>query len=140
MKKETGIAVGLGIFLGIAVGLVVLLNTSQPQGTSDIEQPQVDLVQNAQKANNVITFEVSEPENGITVNSDSITIKGKATKESLLIFQSPLGNEVVQTEGDTFSVDFPLAFGENVINVTFYPKGSPNDYQEKILRVYYLEE
>jgi hypothetical protein len=142
MKKETIIAIGLGVFLGITVGVVILLNTTRPNGENKVNTPELDLQQTAaanQNESGAIRFELAGPANNSTVASNTITIKGRATKDSLLVIQSPLSNSVLKTEQDTFEVDFPLALGENVINLTFYPKGSPNSYQEKTLRVYYLK-
>jgi hypothetical protein len=142
MKKETIIAIGLGVFLGIAVGVAILLNTTRPNGESKVNTPELDLQKTAvakQNESGAIRFELTGPENNSTVASNTITIKGNATKDSLLVIQSPLSNSVFKTKQDTFEVDFPLALGENVSNLTLYPKGSPNNYQEKTLRIYYLK-
>lgn len=141
MKKETFIAVFLGVFLGIVVGVAILFQTTKPDGEGQIDQPEINLAQNVQNKNQpFIQFTLEAPEDGATFREDTISIQGNASKESLIVIQSPISNAVITTEDETFNEDFPLAIGENVINVTYYPKGSPNDYQERTLRVYYLPE
>ena len=46
----------------------------------------------------------------------------------------------MKVTSDTFSADFPLAFGENVITVSEYQKDTQAVAQEKELKVYYLDE
>lgn len=143
MKKEPIIAITFGILLGIGVGVVILNNTAASAGKNNPIAQGNNVLQNAKPKRTTdaqIMFEISSPVEGTTVSEKKITIKGKATKDSLLVMQSPAGQEVLKNTKEDFSMEVPLALGENVINVTFYPKGSATDYQEKSLRVYYLPE
>ncbi len=57
-----------------------------------------------------------------------------------MVIQSPIKNLVFKAEKDQFSVNFPLALGENIIRITIYPQDKKIPQQEKELRVYYLKE
>ena len=85
-------------------------------------------------------LEISQPENQKITAEKTIVIKGRAKKDSLLVLQSPIKNTVIRTDGEEFSVDFPLAFGENVIQMTLYPKNNRDANQEKELIVYQIDE
>lgn len=143
MKKEPIIAITFGILLGIGVGVFILNKTSASASKNNPIAQGNNVLQNAKpkRANDAqIMFEISSPVEGTTVSEKTITIKGKATKDSLLVMQSPAGQEVLKNEKEEYSMNVPLALGENIINVTFYPKDSATEYQEKTLRVYYLPE
>ncbi len=142
MKKETLFAIILGIGAGVGVAFFVITQTHQNQikNTNTITPinttPSVQ-IKNTESQN----LEVSEPQIGILTNKKTVTIKGKATKDSLLVVQSPIKQVAQKLDADSFTVaDFPLALGENVILVTVYPKGSPTTSHEKELRIYYMEE
>lgn len=139
MKKEPIIAITLGVVFGVLVGVGVLYAMNPPSGetVADQDSSEQDV---AVQDRETIEFELSQPEDEITVRSDRISIQGTATVDSLIITQSALSEEIVRTESDTFEYEFPLAVGENVITMTFYPKTSPSDYIERTLRVYYLPE
>jgi hypothetical protein len=72
------------------------------------------------------------------VTSDEITIKGKAPKGSLIVIQSPVGNEVFKTDKEEFSTPFPLALGENIVNISSY--STTSSPQETTLQIYYVAE
>lgn len=141
MKRESIIAIVLGVVLGIGVGSVVLSKTNRntKQAIETTTSELKDNVKTKQQAKKT-SFEISEPSNQTTVSKNSITIKGKGTKDSLLVLLAPNGNKIYKLENDDFSVDFGLAMGENVINMTYYPKDGGSDYQEKQLMIYYLPE
>lgn len=141
MKQETIVAIVLGAVLGIGVGLVIL-NTTSKNDKKPIQQAKVNLKEtsNARPADKTVQFEVTAPVADATFTKNSVTVTGKAVKDALLVMQSPAGNKILTLDKDTFSVDFPLAIGENVINIALYSKGTGNDYQEKVIRVFYLPE
>lgn len=142
MKRESIIAIVLGVALGIGVGSLILSRTTQGSSKA-IETTTSDLKQNV-KSNRpqgkMVSFEISEPKTESLVSSSSLKIKGKGTKDSLLITQSSAGNKILKLEKDEFEVSLNLVLGENVINLTYYPKDSGSDYQEKQLVIYYLPE
>lgn len=143
MKKETYIAVFLGVGLGIFAAIVMVLKTRE----SKVEKP-LPVPTNAAKETPIApintadfqTFEISEPQNNSIVNKNSISIKGKAPKDSLILIQSPIKEVSLKNENDNFSVDMPLVFGENVIRIAVYAKNSQSNSREKELKIYYLDE
>lgn len=142
MNKETLMAVLLGGFLGILVAGFMVLKTRK------VEQPKVVPISSSSKITPQQSrtpfldsvFEITEPEDNIITDSKDITIKGKTTKGSLVIVQSPVSLKTVKTDKEDFSIDFTLALGENVINVSAYEPDSKGAVREKQLTVFYLTE
>ncbi|MBI5127645.1 hypothetical protein HZA76_04290 [Candidatus Roizmanbacteria bacterium] len=142
MKKETIFAVFLGIVFGGLLGLFLIsknkeiqLNKNKviaPTGLNDRSVPQTDL--------NFQPLDISEPKDSSVLDNSSVSIKGKATVNSLIVIQSPIRDMVLKNEKQDFKVDFPLALGENIIRVVIYPENKQLSIQEKSLRVYYLQE
>jgi len=140
MKKETIIAIVLGVVLGLGVAVGITLKTQKTQTqkikpvtdslpvtpTTIVEQERSDLL------------EISEPQTGVIIEEKLITITGIAQKDGLMIVQSPLTSETFKTEESEFSIDFPLAAGENVILISFYPKDQSGTPIEKELKIYSL--
>ncbi len=142
MKKETVTAVVFGIILGgiLAVILIVKNRDSQLAKNKAIA-PTEKTVQPALAVNaDVKPMEIVSPDDRTIVDKNSVTIKVNAIKNSLVIIQSPAKDMVFMADKDQFSVDFPLAYGENVIRVAIYPKDKQLRPQEKELRVYYLDQ
>lgn len=143
MKKETLIAIILGVAAGLGVAVVMIekarehqMTTNQTISTSAQLTPKVSINNSQLQA-----LEVSQPDNGSISSSKTIEIKGKASLNALVIVQSPLKTIVQKLEKDTFDIkDFPLALGENTIRVSSYPKGSQASPQEKELKIYFLDE
>lgn len=142
MKKETLIAVIFGILLGLILAVGILTKTKERElekskplnnslSLSPTLSPEAVAFQN---------LEISEPSENIIVNKKSVSIKGKANKDSLVIIQSPIKDMVLKQEKSDFSIEFPLAFGENIIKINVYPKDRQLRSQEKELRVYYFDE
>lgn len=142
MKKETLIAIVLGIGLGIIVAVVLVVKSRQVQIqnaktiTAPISITPTPLIKNI----NIDVLEISDPQDGAIVNTDSVVLKGKVAKDSLVVIQSPIKTEVIKNAPEILSVRFPLAFGENVIRITVYPKEQQISVKEKELQVYYLDE
>lgn len=142
MKKETIIAIFFGLLLGGAVAFFLIVKNKEIQlSNTNTMAPVLKISPSIVKNSGlVLALNISEPADGAIVNDDTITIKGKAGKNSLIMIQSPIKEEVFKNEKDEFSVDFPLAFGENTILVTLYPEDKQLSPQEKELKVYYMEE
>ena len=143
MKKETSIAIGIGAFLGLAIAIFLVFNTKNAQFADKkvMNQPsdQVTAIPTSVVSAPVV-LEIQSPDTGTIVSVRTITIKGKATKGNLLVIQSPIKNSTLVTADDSFSVDFPLSKGENIIHVSLYTKDSGGVGQEKELRIYSLDE
>ncbi len=141
MKRETIIAIVFGILLGAGAGLFVLFktNSSEEAKVIPIEADEKKVVTQAATAStSQAQLVISEPLAGALVKENSITIKGKAPMNGLIIFQSPIAEKILNNDKGDFSVEVPLALGENVIQISVYAGSSTP--QEQILRVYYLKE
>ncbi len=142
MKKETLIAIFLGVLLGLGVAVGISVNTRKKeiQKIKPIESslPITPTVIVGQSQSD--TLEISSPQSGEVVNQKSVKISGKAPKDGLIVVQSPVSVTVRKSEGTNFSVEYPLAPGENVVLVSFYPKGQSGTPIEKELKIYYLVE
>lgn len=142
MKKETFIAVFLGIFFGGFLGFFLInknkeININKNKAlapTSIINQKTTksDLV-------NYIPLDIKEPSDYFITDKDNIDIIGKATKDSLIVIQSPVKDIVYKNTKENFKINIPLALGENVVKIVDYPKDKTLDSQEKTLRIYYLK-
>ena len=142
MKKETVIAISLGIFLGIGVALIMVARTRQQETakTKTISSetnitPKVSLTDNKYQL-----LEISQPQDSVIIDSETVKIRGKASKDSLIIIQSPIKEVIIKNSNVNFSSDFPLTDGENIIKVSAYPKDQSLRFQEKELKIYQLNE
>ncbi|OGK18456.1 hypothetical protein A2866_00625 [Candidatus Roizmanbacteria bacterium RIFCSPHIGHO2_01_FULL_39_8] len=141
MKKETVIAVFFGILFGAVVALFLIAKNKEFQfNTTKTIAPSGILNQKA-KSNPLVTdiLEISEPQNNSIFSTNSVQIKGSAEKNSLIVILSPIKEMIFSNEQKDFSVNFPLALGENVINITVHSRNNRVRPQEKELRIYYLE-
>ncbi|KKQ24271.1 MAG: hypothetical protein US40_C0002G0102 [Candidatus Roizmanbacteria bacterium GW2011_GWC2_37_13] len=142
MKKETIIAIFLGIAFGGFLAFFLIVKNKEIQlNKNKIIAPTGLITQSAVKSNIVVTpLEITEPNDGAIFDKNSVEIKGKVSKNSLIVIQSPIKDLVFKNEKEDFSTDFPLALGENVIKIVVYPSDKQLRSQEKDLRIYYLEE
>lgn len=142
MKKETLIAIILGIGFGVVVAVFLVIKSRQLQIqsskpiTTTLSITPTPLIKNI----NLEILDITEPKSGDILNSNSVKIQGKTAKDTLIIIQSPLKTVVLKNTDDNFSVDFPLSMGENMLHITAYPKDGQISTKEKDLQVYYLDE
>lgn len=141
MKKEVVIAIFFGIVLGLSVALVTVSKIRQ-EGGKNIKMPATTSVSKkvTRSASSTQTFEIQEPNDKIITSKNTILIKGKTEKSSLIVVQSPTRDLALQNKNDDFSFSFPLSLGENVISITSYPKNTSSRSQSKTLTVYYFNE
>lgn len=144
MKKETIIAIILGLGLGAAVAVFLIFQTEQKkiENTKTIAN-NLKITPTSVQAKNNQNFqplEIVSPEDMNITGKDSITIKGKAVKNSLVVIQSQTKVITFENGKEDFSVNFPLILGENVINITAYNKKLQLEPQTKELKIYYLDE
>lgn len=142
MKKETLIASVLGLTLGIIVAGAILFRMSYQEEDKNVIAQEEDgispTIVQQEDEENILT--VDQPENDIVVNTNTITISGTTTKDSLIVIQSPTGQDVVKTTDASYETTVPLSIGENVIMVSYYPKESSTVFQEKELHIYYIPQ
>lgn len=135
MKKETFVALFLGVLFGISVAIFFILSAKEKAITDKnvITAPSITISPVNFKAP---PFEITDPANNASVNKNSIVIKGKAAKGALLVFSSPTSDKVLKITSESFEINFPVSLGENIITVTSYFE---KDTEEKMLKIYYLE-
>lgn len=141
MKKEGIIAIILGVVFGIIMAVVMISKTKEKQleklkPLSNIK-PSLTI---SPKEIQTQSLEILNPQDNTIINAKAITIKGKTNKDSLIVIQSPIKDMAFKNKAENFSMDFPLAMGENVIQIVVYPKDNQIRSQERVLRVYYLDE
>lgn len=150
MKKETIIAIILGLIFGFVFGSFLITrnreinnkNAGKINPTLVLNLNDKKDQENLNKKNIInIPLEIKEPQNYIITEKNTINISGKADKDSLIVVQSQL-KEIIYINKDSqdFKIsDFPLALGENTIKIVEYSKNKFADPEEKVLRVYYLK-
>ena len=143
MKKETTIAILFGIVLGGILAVFILMKNKETQleKTKSIS-PSVTVtpkvVVNTAKEEKAL--EVTQPKDGAIVRKNSISIAGSAPKGSLVFITSPIKDLLLKMDKEQFATDFPLAFGENSIEITAYSKNGQSKIQTKYIKIYYLDE
>lgn len=137
MKKETLVAVVLGVTMGAVIALVLVSSAKKKEIEGNkVMSPSVSptIFQPTTKGQ---LLTLIEPKNGLSTTGSSISIKGKAQKNSLIILQSPITEKTLKLEKEDFKVDYSLGYGENIIRVTAY---SGNTSEDKILKIYRIAE
>lgn len=145
MTKESIIAIVLGLVLGVAVAFAVVFYTVHTQKEQNT-QIQPDATGASVLVPSVVpptvtvlrSLEITAPQSGTTAEGKTVAIRGNAGVKTLIIVQSAAKNQVLTTEQDSFSIDFPLVLGENAITVSAYHEGSVVPVQKK-LYIYRLD-
>ncbi len=144
MKKESLVAVIFGLLFG-SLFYLVLINTNffkreQKNLNEQLINKNIPLSLSPFKKieDTIQTLTIDQPKNHLVVNKNSITIKGKAPKKSLIIIQSPSSEKIFENQKESFEVEFPLSYGANQIVVFSYLKGIQTPLLKK-LTIYSLE-
>ncbi len=138
MKKETGVAISMGIIFGLVFSFVVILNTQKNQTVTQKQQTQKKIVTDAGTGVAIEPLTISSPTDGVVLSTNKASLKGTTEKGSFLVVQTQTKDLTATAENGDFTIDVPLSLGENVIHVSSYPKGTGGKVQEKELKVYYL--
>jgi len=142
MKKETIVALILGIGFGLIVAVLMIVRT-RPQTTQNSKTITNSVSNAPTKPVNqslVTNLEIISPKDKTIIKTSNVTISGKATKNSMIIIQSAAKDIIIKNKEINFKVDMPLSLGENVIQINVYPDDKNIPYQKKQLQIYYLEE
>lgn len=141
MKKETIIAVFLGLVFGGIVAVFISLKSKDIELSKNkvIAPPKEKVLSSNLTETEIQTLELSEPANSAIFEKDTIHFKGKAAKDSLIVIQSPMKDLVFKNTQGKFDLEFPLAMGENSIKIVVYPKEKQFRPQEKYIKVYYID-
>lgn len=142
MKKETIIAIVLGVIFGVVVAGVMIFKTkgvmtknTNPVISTTSVTPTITVSKTSQSQ----AFSIQQPDTDTIQSTKTLSIVGKAIKDSLIIVQSPISSLSLKNDKEDFKTDFPLALGENIIHISVYPKDG-SAVQEKELKVYFLDE
>lgn len=138
MKKETSIAIGMGVAFGLLFSFLVIANTQKNQSVSQKTSSQKTRPVTTEQQTVAQPITVMEPNDGAIISEASVTIKGKTDKNSFVIVQTQTKDFSFTTKSEDFEYSVPLTLGENVIHISAYPKGLNGKIQEKELHVYYL--
>lgn len=139
MKKETGIAVGLGVFFGLLFSFVVILNTQTNKAVSQKKQSnQTRPASSTQNSVVVKPIEVTSPNDRALFDTNKAEVKMKVEKGSFIVIQTPSQDITQEAESENVSTTVPLTLGENIIHISVYAKGGGTKVQEKELKVYYI--
>ncbi|MEK7495691.1 MAG: hypothetical protein AAB603_03815 [Patescibacteria group bacterium] len=141
MKKETIIAIFLGLLFGGIVAVFISLKSKDIElSTNKVIAPSKEKILSPNLTGTEIqTLELSEPADNAIFEKDIIRFKGTAVEDSLIIIQSPIKDLVVKNTQGKFDLEFPLALGENSIKIVVYPKEKQFRPQEKFIKVYYID-
>ena len=138
MKKETSIAIFMGIGFGLIFSFLVIINTQKNQSVSQKNTNQKTRVVTTQQQTSVQPITLLEPNDGAILTDPSVTIKGKTDKGSFIVIQTQIKDYSFTTKTEAFEYSIPVTLGENIIHINVYPKGLTGKIQEKELHVYYL--
>jgi len=138
MKKETSVAIGMGIVFGLLFSFIVIANTQKNKSVSQKITTQKTRPVTTEQQTVTQPITITEPNDGAIVANASIKIKGKTDKGSFIVIQTQSQDLSFTTTSEEFGYTVPVTLGENVIHISAYPKGSNGKIQEKELHVYYL--
>lgn len=141
MKKETIIAIFLGLLFGGVVAIFISLKSKDIELSTNkvIAPPKENISTPNLTGIEMEPLELSEPANNAIFEKNVIHFKGTAAKNSLIIIQSPIKDLVVKNTQGKFDLEFPLALGENSIKMVVYPKEKQFRPQEKFIKVYFID-
>lgn len=147
MRKETIIIIAIGIIMGMIVAFLLITTTKEKKSEKKkiIQTKITPVVNKILKTEKKQPFIIAEPQNDFVTTDNSIILKGKAEKNSLIIAQSAYAEKAVKNNiVPDFSLNFPLTLGENIINIIAYHDNQAlrigEQVEKKILYIYYLEK
>jgi hypothetical protein len=138
MKKETVFAILLGIGAGVLIALWVIKTTHT--SIKDTKQLVNDEKITPSISNTTEVTEpllISEPQDGFVTSKNTITIKGTAKKDTLLVVQSPKQETTDLLSSNEFSSEVSLFEGLNAIRITSYNKGV---VESQLVTIYYVSQ
>ncbi len=144
MKKETVIAIFLGLVFGSLLGFFLITKNKEEEiKKNKTIAPTGLLTEKKTSANQKINFqplEITDPNDSSIIDKNLVVLRGKATKNALIVVQSPIKDIVYKNKTENFSLELPLALGENVIKIVVYPEDKTFSIQEKTLHLYFIKE
>lgn len=136
MKKETLVAIFLGVTAGILIAVFLILNSKKASESGDLIISRI--TPTVVITNNIVEpLLIESPDDNITVDVSEVKISGTSAKDSLIVIQTPAEESVIKVKEKSFSSDVKLIPGENIIKITSY---SGKEIDTRTLTVYYVEE
>lgn len=141
MKKESLIAIVLGLSLGLITSMVFLLsNNNAPPKKIEIKnltKPTILITPKAIKPQTT-TLVFNYPQDNFITNQKDIQIQAEAPVDSLILVQMVNNEKILKNKKAKFTVDLSLNYGANQIMIFAYPKNIQTPLFKK-LTIYYLE-
>lgn len=141
MKKESLIAIVLGLSLGLLTSIIFLLSTNKKlpkeEEIKNLTKPTILTTPKAIKQPTA-SLVVNYPQDNLITNQKDIQIQGEAPKDSLILVQMVNKEKILKNKTQKFSVDLSLNYGVNQITIFAYPKNIQTPLFKK-LTIYYLE-
>lgn len=134
MRKEVLIAILVGALSGLAVAFGIW-RANQALAPKVAPTPSPTPQEETVRQGLIVT----EPESGVVVSQDRITVRGSATAGSTIVILTNLGEIILEARGDgIFEQEVELEGGANEIKVVaFDPQGNR---EEKTLTVVFSTE
>lgn len=143
MKKESLIAVFLGLTFGLIFSMILIQSHKKPPKktkelniNTSLKSPTIATAKNIK--NEVPTLTITSPQDNLITYQNRIEIKGEAPKSSLIIIQNVNNEKIFENKNTKFTVELPLNYGANQLTIFAYPKNIQTALFKK-LTIYYLE-
>ncbi|OGY23926.1 MAG: hypothetical protein A2Y57_04320 [Candidatus Woykebacteria bacterium RBG_13_40_7b] len=85
-----------------------------------------------------LTLKITEPEDGYTSDSKLVSIKGAVSRQSTIMVYGGASDEIVESDGGSFNINYSLNEGENEITIT--ASDQDGDEKSETLNIFYLSE
>lgn len=141
MKKETIVAIFLGLLFGGIMAVVISFKSKEIELTKNkvIAPPKEKVSSLNSSGIKLKSLELTEPADKAIFENNTVHLKGTALKDSLIVVQSPIKDLIISNKQEKFDLEFPLALGENSIKIVVYPKEKQFKPQEKSIKVYFID-
>jgi len=141
MKKETLVAIFLGLLFGGIVAVAISFKSKEIELAKNkiIAPPKEKIVSPNLSGTELQPLELTEPADKAIFENNTVHLKGRAAKGSLIVVQSPIKDLIISNKQEKFDLEFPLALGENSIKIVVYPKEKQFRPQEKSIKVYFID-
>lgn len=140
MKKESLIAIALGLLFGFFFSVMILQSGKKPPKGIEIKNLSVPTTFPSpyKTKPSTATLNLNSPQDNFLTNSSKIKIQGEAPKNSLIIIQTVNDEKIFENKKTKFELDLSLNYGANQISIFAYPKNTQTPLFKK-LTIYYLE-
>ncbi len=133
MNKETLIAAGVGLTLGLAVtiGVYGMKKTIAPEKTNQLSVSPTPAASTTQETG---TLKITSPDDGYIATDKSLTVKGSTTANQIIVVL--VGNEenIIKSNADgAYSAEVTLKTGPNIITVVAVDENGQTNQLSKLV-------